>query len=96
MTTEGCYIEYHEPTGRHWLYVPAGKDKDGTPLTLARVASPIEVALWEEDRKEELSIVIQSQGLPALAKLPPARASRKARKKFLLGLWARIKRAFRG
>jgi hypothetical protein len=59
-------VEWHEPSGRHFLYLDAGTDpNDGAPLTLARPASPAEVYLWQRGRYHALA---RSLGLP-----PPER-----------------------
>lgn len=55
MTPHGFEIRFHEPTGRHWLYIDAGTDPDGSALQHARPAYPHEVELWETHRYQELA-----------------------------------------
>jgi hypothetical protein len=49
-------VAFHAPSGRHWLYVDAGRDPaDGAPLTMVRPATPAELRLWEMGKYEQIA-----------------------------------------
>lgn len=72
----GFYLDYHAPTGKWWLYVPAGTDPaDGAPLTWARPATPHELKLWELGKIDQLAALLAAQGVPVQASAPRPRRS---------------------
>jgi hypothetical protein len=60
----GFEIRWHAPSLQYWLYVDAGHDQDGSPLTMATPATPYQVSLWLDGHFARLSEIIRGQGVP--------------------------------
>ena len=54
------------PGGALFVYLAAGTDGSGAPLTWAREASPDEIEMWEAGRYMELASMVRVQQPPAL------------------------------
>jgi hypothetical protein len=66
-------VRLHRDQGGYYLYLPAGRDRDGQPLIYAILLTPLEAQLWQCGKMEELTLHLASRGVPLTQEQPRAK-----------------------